>query len=433
MNSNWRSLLTRHLIIIVVVALILGVITDAYGWSMAAVLAGYIAWLLRDLMRLRAWLEKADLEADVPEAKGLWEELFDHVYHLQRRSRQARDRLQAIIDRAQESTTALRDAVIMVDNAGNLEWWNPAAESLLGLKEKQDVGQPIANLLRHPQFKDYFEHGNHSVPLEIASPVNDAVRVQFTITRYGNDEHLLIVRDVTRMHQLEQMRKDFVANVSHELRTPLTVITGYLETLLDNSEGVHPRWRRAMEQMQQQATRMQHLLNDLLLLAKLEATDYPSDNQPIPVVRLLSAIKTDAQALSGERAHRITLDADAALNLKGSETEVRSAFSNLVFNAIKYTPDKGEVRIRWWRDEKGAYLSVEDNGPGIDAKHLPRLTERFYRVDSSRASKTGGTGLGLAIVKHVLLRHKGKLNIQSTLNKGSTFTCCFPLSQVVEG
>ncbi|GGJ94291.1 phosphate regulon sensor histidine kinase PhoR [Pseudomonas matsuisoli] len=432
MNSNWRHLLIRHAILLITVALVLGFITGAYGWSMALALAGYLAWILRDLMRLRSWLEKADLEADVPEAKGVWEELFDQVYHLQRRSRQSRDRLQAIIDRAQESTTALRDAVIMVDNSGNLEWWNPAAESLLGLKEPQDVGQPIANLLRHPRFKDYFESGNHAVPLEIASPVNDRVRIQFTITRYGNDEHLMLVRDVTRVHQLEQMRKDFVANVSHELRTPLTVITGYLETLLDNSEGANPRWRRAMEQMQQQATRMQSLLNDLLLLARLEATDYPSDNHPVPMLRVLSSIKTDAQALSAERAHHIVLEADANLSIKGSETELRSAFSNLVFNAVKYTPEKGEIRIRCWRDENGAYLSVQDNGPGIDAKHLPRLTERFYRVDSSRASKTGGTGLGLAIVKHVLLRHKGRLDIESTLLRGSVFTCHFPPSQIVE-
>jgi two-component system phosphate regulon sensor histidine kinase PhoR len=399
---------------------------------MAAVLAGYLFWIIKDLLRLRDWLQKADVDAEVPEATGIWEELFDHVYHLQRRSRQSRDRLQAIIDRAQESTSALRDAVIMVDNAGNLEWWNPAAESLLGLREKQDVGQPIANLLRHPRFKDYFEHGNHAVPLEIPSPVNDNVRIQFTITRYGNDEHLMLVRDVTRVHQLEQMRKDFVANVSHELRTPLTVIAGYLETLLDNSDSVQPRWRRAMDQMQQQASRMQCLLNDLLLLARLEATDYPSDNQPVAMVRLLSAIKTDAQALSAERAHHITLEADANITLKGSETELRSAFSNLVFNAVKYTPHKGEIRIRWWSDGNGAFLSVEDNGPGIEKKHLPRLTERFYRVDSSRASNTGGTGLGLAIVKHVLLRHKGRLEIRSELGRGSTFICHFPATQTIE-
>ena len=240
----------------------------------------------------------------------------------------------------------------------------------------------------------------------------------------------MLVRDVTRIHQLEQMRKDFVAIVSHELRTPLTVIAGYLETLLDNVEEVNPRWVRALQQMQQQGGRMQTLLNDLLLLAKLEATDYPSDNQPVAVDALLQSIKGDAQALSGQRNQRITLEATPGVRLKGSEAELRSAFSNLVFNAVKYTQDGGQIRIRWWADEQGAHLSVQDSGIGIDAKHLPRLTERFYRVDSSRASNTGGTGLGLAIVKHVLLRHRARLEISSVPGHGSTFTCHFAPIQI---
>jgi two-component system phosphate regulon sensor histidine kinase PhoR len=227
------------------------------------------------------------------------------------------------------------------------------------------------------------------------------------------------------------MRKDFVANVSHELRTPLTVIAGYLETLLDNVEEVNPRWRRALQQMQQQASRMQNLLNDLLLLARLETSDDPAETQPVAVDQLLQSIKSDAQALSGARRHRLQLQADPHLKLKGSEAELRSAFSNLIFNAIKYSPDESEISIRWWSDEQGAHLAVQDSGIGIEAKHLPRLTERFYRVDSSRASHTGGTGLGLAIVKHVLLRHRGRLDISSTPGKGSTFTCHFPASQAV--
>ena len=212
----------------------------------------------------------------------------------------------------------------------------------------------------------------------------------------------------------------------------MTVIAGYLETLLDNVEEVNPRWVRALQQMQQQGVRMQTLLNDLLLLAKLEATDYPSDNQPVAVDALLQTIKNDAQALSGQRNQRITLEATPGIRLKGSEAELRSAFSNLVFNAVKYTPDEGQIRIRWWTDEQGAHLSVQDSGIGIDAKHLPRLTERFYRVDSSRASNTGGTGLGLAIVKHVLLRHRARLEISSVPGHGSTFTCHFAPVQIAQ-
>jgi len=420
------------MLLLITGCLLVGLISGYYGWSLALGLALYLGWTLKQLLRLHEWLRLHKPDEAPPDGYGLWGEVFDSIYHLQRRDQRVRGRLQAVIDRVQESTAALKDAVIMLDSDGNLEWWNRAAETLLGLKTPQDSGQPVTNLVRHPRFKEYFEQENYLEPLEIPSPINDRLRVQLHITRYGNNEHLMLVRDVTRIHQLEQMRKDFVANVSHELRTPLTVIAGYLETLLDNVEDVNPRWVRALQQMQQQGGRMQTLLNDLLLLAKLEATDYPSDNQPVAIDALLQSIKSDAQALSGQRNQRISLEAAPGIRLKGSEAELRSAFSNLVFNAVKYTQDEGQIRIRWWADEQGAHLSVQDSGIGIDAKHLPRLTERFYRVDSSRASNTGGTGLGLAIVKHVLLRHRGRLEISSVPGHGSTFTCHFAPAQIAQ-
>ena len=432
MNQNWHGTLIRHMLLLVTGCLVIGLISGYYGWSLAIGLAIYLTWTLKQLLRLHQWLRQHKPDEPPPDGYGLWGDVFDSIYQLQRRDQRVRGRLQAVIDRVQESTAALKDAVIMLDSDGNLEWWNRAAETLLGLKTPQDSGQPVTNLVRHPRFKEYFEQNNYLEPLEIPSPINDRVRVQLLITRYGNNEHLMLVRDVTRIHQLEQMRKDFVANVSHELRTPLTVICGYLETLLDNVEEINPRWARALQQMQQQGARMQTLLNDLLLLAKLEATDYPSGNQPVVVSTLLQTIKNDAQALSGQRNQRITLEIDSTLGLKGSEPELRSAFSNLVFNAVKYTPAEGAIHIRWWSDEQGAHLCVQDSGPGIEAKHLPRLTERFYRVDSSRASNTGGTGLGLAIVKHVLLRHRGTLDISSVLGKGSSFTCHFAPAQVIK-
>jgi two-component system phosphate regulon sensor histidine kinase PhoR len=432
LNQNWHGTLIRHMLLLVTGCLVIGLISGYYGWSLAIGLAIYLTWTLKQLLRLHQWLRQHKPDEPPPDGYGLWGDVFDSIYQLQRRDQRVRGRLQAVIDRVQESTTALKDAVIMLDSDGNLEWWNRAAETLLGLKTPQDSGQPVTNLVRHPRFKEYFEQNNYLEPLEIPSPINDRVRVQLLITRYGNNEHLMLVRDVTRIHQLEQMRKDFVANVSHELRTPLTVICGYLETLLDNVEEINPRWARALQQMQQQGARMQTLLNDLLLLAKLEATDYPSGNQPVVVSTLLQTIKNDAQALSGQRNQRITLEIDSTLGLKGSEPELRSAFSNLVFNAVKYTPAEGAIHIRWWSDEQGAHLCVQDSGPGIEAKHLPRLTERFYRVDSSRASNTGGTGLGLAIVKHVLLRHRGTLDISSVLGKGSSFTCHFAPAQVIK-
>lgn len=432
MNQNWHSTLIRHLLLLVTGCLLIGLVTGYYGWSLAAGVALYLGWTLKQLLRLHDWLRNHQPDEAPPDGYGLWGEVFDSIYHLQRRDQRVRGRLQAVIDRVQESTAALKDAVVMLDSDGNLEWWNRAAETLLGLKTPQDSGQPVTNLVRHPRFKEYFEQDNYAEPLDIPSPVNDHLRIQLYITRYGNNEHLMLVRDVTRLHQLEQMRKDFIANVSHELRTPLTVICGYLETLLDNVDDVNPRWKRPLSQMQQQGERMQTLLNDLLLLAKLEATDYPSDNQPVPIDSLLRTIKNDAQALSGQRNQTITLDVEADVALKGSETELRSAFSNLVFNAVKYTQDGGHIRIRWWSDGSGAHLSVQDSGVGIDSKHLPRLTERFYRVDSSRNASTGGTGLGLAIVKHVLLRHRARLEISSVLGHGSTFTCHFPPVQVTK-
>nr|WP_205896426.1 phosphate regulon sensor histidine kinase PhoR [Pseudomonas nitroreducens] len=420
----------RHLLLVVAAGSLLGLITGQYGWAIAVALGAYLGWSTWQLLRLHKWLKHHQPDEAPPDGYGLWGEVFDSIYHLQRRNQRARGRLQAVIDRMQESTAALRDGMILLDRDGNLEWWNQSAERLLGLKSPQDGGQPVTNLVRHPRFKEYFESEDYREPLELSSPINDNLRLQFHITLYGAGEHLMLVRDVTRVHQLEQMRKDFVANVSHELRTPLTVIAGYLETLLDNVEDVTPRWTRALQQMQQQAGRMQNLLNDLLLLAKLEATDYPADNKPVAVDLMLLSIRNDAQALSGARNHRISLEADSKVKLKGSEAELRSAFSNLVFNAVKYTPDEGEIRIRWWADEQGAHLAVQDSGIGIDPKHLPRLTERFYRVDSSRNASTGGTGLGLAIVKHVMLRHRGTLDISSVPGKGSSFTCHFPTQQV---
>ena len=430
MNQNWRSAIGRHLLLLLMACGVLGLLSGEYAWALVLGLGGYLAWHVKQLLRLHHWLRTRQADEAPPEGYGLWGEVFDNIYHLQRRDQRVRGRLQAVIDRVQESTAALRDAVILLDADGNLEWWNHAADQLLGLKTPQDSGQSICNLVRHPRFKEYFDAGQYQDSLELPSPVNDRLRLQFQITRYGNREHLMLVRDVTRLHLLEQMRKDFVTNVSHELRTPLTVISGYLETLLDNVAEVNPRWLRALQQMQQQGSRMQNLLNDLLLLAKLEATDYPSDNHPVAVDLLLLSIRNDAQALSGNRNHRIKLEADSQVRLKGSEAELRSAFSNLVFNAVKYSPDDSEIRIRWWADEQGGHFSVADSGIGIDAKHLPRLTERFYRVDSSRASSTGGTGLGLAIVKHVLLRHRARLDIASVIGKGSTFTCHFPLQQL---
>ena len=405
---------------------LLGGLFGQFGWGLAAALALYLFWHLRQLQHLLTWLE-SPYKGQIPEAAGLWGEVFDSLHKVRRREQEIRKRMQSVINRIQSSTTALSDAVVMIDRDGRLEWWNQAAQTLLGLRAPEDVGQHVTNLIRDPRFVDYFELTQHTREgLDIPSHIDPSVRLMYSLTRYGRGERLMVVRDVTRLHNLEQMRKDFVANVSHELRTPLTVIVGYLETLNDNVDSINPRWQRALNQMQQQARRMQALLTDLLLLARLENDELGRDEECVRLSSMLRSIHHDAQELSAEHGHQISLDIQGSALLQGVEAELRSAFSNLVFNAVKYTPAGGQISIRWWEDVHGGHFSVSDNGEGIAPEHLNRLTERFYRVDASRNSNTGGTGLGLAIVKHVMLRHQGHLSIASTPAKGSTFTCHLP-------
>ena len=284
-------------------------------------------------------------------------------------------------------------------------------------------------MVRHPDFKAYFDKTHYDAPLEITSPINNDAILEFHITLFGRKDRLIVCRDISHLHQLEAMRQDFVANASHELRTPLTVISGYLETFIDYKDTLPPRWGRALQQMHEQSQRMQNLIDDLLVLSRLE-TNHGQENSAVAIEPLLKALVHDAQSLSADKHHIILLDCED-FDLLGVETELSSAFGNLIFNAVKYTPENGEIRVRWWQDTSGLHLEVKDNGLGIDPKHIPRLTERFYRADPSRHSDTGGTGLGLAIVKHTLLRHDGHLHISSQLGKGSSFTCHFPVSRKV--
>lgn len=397
-------------------------------WSLVSVLfvgiGLYLGVMLWQIWRLNKWLARINEEEQPPEASGIWGEAFDNIYHLQRRQAQEKANLQAVINRVQETTSALKDGIILLDWRGHLDFWNPAAQRLLGFHAK-DQGLSVIHFIRHPGFVSYFEDGDYSEPLELPSPRFASKQLQFQITRFGKNERLIVVRDVTQLHNLEQMRQDFVANVSHELRTPLTVINGYLETMADNNTAA--AWRKPLQQMQQQAQRMSLLINDLIMLSRLETTESGYNQHDIPLTPLLTAVRTEAVVLGNEKSQTIILESEPDLHLRGTEKEIHSAFSNLVTNAIKYTPEYGKIVMRLWRDDEHIYFSVSDNGPGIEQKHLSRLTERFYRVDPSRNSSTGGTGLGLAIVKHVLLRHDAELKVTSEVGKGSVFTCVFPL------
>ncbi|MES9905877.1 MAG: phosphate regulon sensor histidine kinase PhoR [Sedimenticola sp.] len=330
-----------------------------------------------------------------------------------------------------ESTGALPDAIVVLDTQGGIEWWNSVAAKVLGLKRKRDTGVAISTLVKDPVFGDYLAEGDYSHPLQIPSPVNSNISLEIRVVPYGKGKRLLQARDITRLNQLEVVRSDFVANVSHEIRTPLTVVHGYLESLQDSPDEALTPWKHIFLQMEYQTKQMQRIVDDLLLLSRLEMGDKRSEETVVVVQALLSTILDGARWLSGEQLHRFTLDIDKKLLLLGQAQELESAFSNLVYNAVRYTPAGGEIIVRWSLVDSTPCFSVTDTGIGIASEHIPRLTERFYRVDVGRSRQSGGTGLGLAIVKHVLSHHGSKLKVKSKPGVGSTFTCCFPGDRAV--
>lgn len=413
---------------------IFGVLTDHVALFLLLGVVTYLGWHLLNLARFQRWFE-AGKRFHPPEVWGVWGDVFYNVYRLQQRNRLRRRRIIRMLQRFQEATAIMPDATVVLGAQGEIEWWNDAAGELFGLRAPQDKGQRIANLVRHPAFTEFLAEGDYLGTAQFPSPVNEQVMLAVRIVRYGKEHLLLVARDVTPIYRLDQVRRDFVANVSHELRTPLTVISGFLEAMSEEEGGYTQQWARqwgrSVYLMRQEASRMQHLVEELLLLSRLEMDKGVHHREVIAVSGMLAAIREEAVALSGERRHAIFVDADPQLRLRGNSPELRSAFSNLIFNAVQYTPDQGEITIRWYASPTGAHLEVHDTGIGIAAQHIPRLTERFYRVDTARSRESGGTGLGLAIVKHVLNRHDAQLRIASELGKGSIFTCDFPLALTV--
>ncbi len=405
-----------------------------FGQPMVFMLLGaafYLAWHLRNIYRLYVWLRRGR-RFHPPESSGIWEEIFQQIYRLQQRNRKRKRKLGNMLSRFQQATKALPDATVVLAGHGEeVEWWNVAAGQLLGLVNPRDVGQRISNLVRHPVFISYLLREDYTEPVEFPAPVDENLLLSVRIIAYGKDQRLVVARDITRLKRLEQTRRDFVANASHELRTPLTVISGYLETLADDPEAHTGPWLRTLPILQEQSLSMQHLVDDLLLLSRLE-TEHPEEQgEGVNVPALLAAILEDARSLSGDAAHDIQLEAEPDLWLQGRELELRSAFSNLAYNAVRYTPPGGRIDLRWYSDDEGAHYAVTDTGIGIAPQHLPRLTERFYRVDVGRSRNSGGTGLGLAIVKHVLLRHDARLSVDSEPGAGSCFYCDFPPAAVI--
>ena len=425
LNRSWRAELS--VVAAGGVALVLlGLWYEHLALALLTGVTSYLAWHLVQLYRLYHWLTHGCVTPP-PDAQGIWAALLGELWRGQRRTRKRKRKLRRALKRFKESTAALPEATVVLGLYGEIEWWNAAAERLLGLRRPGDRGQRIANLIRHPEFVRRLESGDWRQPLVLSSPVDANIWLTLNVVPTAKHKYLLLAQNTTRLQHLDQVRRDFVANVSHELRTPLTVISGYVEALLDHPEARKPPWKHVLPQVHEQARRMRGIVEDLLLLSRLELDRELTSEEEIAVATLLREIHKEAMELSGEARHRILLDVDPQLGLRGNRNELRSAFSNLVVNAIRYTPTGGEIRLRWQTDTQGAHFSVADTGVGIEARHIPRLTERFYRVDVGRSRETGGTGLGLAIVKHVVTRHGGELTIESTVGEGSTFTCHFPV------
>ncbi len=420
----------RLLTFLLVIASFIG-IGVGYFWS--CIVIAFVLFFMQQLYslyRVNDWIANRPYDRP-PNLHGIWGALLFNVYRAQRQERIVQAEMVSLIDRAQSSLVALDEAVVLIDEQHQIEWFNPAAQRLLGI-QMQDRGSNILNILRQPRFIEYFKYLDAVDGIKIRSSLIEDQYVQIKITRFGGESRLLVAYDVTRVHNLEQMRKDFVDNISHELRTPLTVLSGYIETFTDQ-EQLNPRWKRAFEQMQSQTKRMNALVNDLLLLSHLESNKSMPKNQIIDMTTLMNQLFDDAQAYNVDYGHTLNLDIDSHCDLIGSDVEIASALSNLITNAIKYTPKGGIISIGWHEEGERALFSVQDNGIGIEPKHIPRLTERFYRVDSARSRETGGTGLGLAIVKHVLMQHGGHLEIESKLKQGSIFKAVFPKDRLYLG
>jgi len=413
---------------------LVGVAGLVTGYLWGALVGVLIALLVLALMqvqqlfnmyRLSAWLEDPE-QTRLDDGGGAWTEIFAKLYRMRREDQKNRAELAEWLSRFRQAMSQLPDGVVLMDDVLFLEWCNPIAEQHLGLSLATDKGMRVTNLIRSPEFIDYIILGRYEDPLALAI---DDRKLVIRLIPFENRRHILVSHDVTDFERLDQMRRDFIANASHELRTPLTVINGFLEIAANQPELDEPTRVHHMKLMVEQGQRMQHLVEDMLVLTRLESMDYPLREEEIDIRELLSQIEAEANALSAGR-HQISLVVDGP-DLRGNTEELRSAIGNLVSNAVRYTPDGGQVEIRWYDSDAGPKCTVSDSGIGISQEHLSRLTERFYRVDKSRSRETKGTGLGLAIVKHVLMRHDAQLQIQSEDGKGSKFTIQFPRSAML--
>ncbi len=392
-------------------------------------LVSHISWL----HQLHNWFKTPSLKT-IPEGSGAWEDVFTALLQYERNNQHNQTQLNSALERFSLATSAMPDGLVILSASNEIEWCTPHAESQLGLNLATDKNLPIVNLLRDSHFIAYLYNGEYDEPFKLKSWRNSDMTLDMQIIPFANNQKLLISRDMTQLEKVDVMRRDFIANVSHELRTPLTVVSGFLETLSDMEGAVPDAIKSYFGMMEEQTGRMRRIIEDLLTLSTIESnSDAPDDNE-IEMAFLLKTIQNDALGLSQslyKTKHKIHLDTDPRLNLSGAQDELQSAFSNLVSNAVRYTPKGNEIFISWHLIDEQPVFVVRDTGIGIAQQHIDRLTERFYRVDRGRSRETGGTGLGLAIVKHILMRHQAKLEISSEVGVGSTFSVVFPKSRVV--
>ncbi|MBV9696200.1 MAG: phosphate regulon sensor histidine kinase PhoR [Gammaproteobacteria bacterium] len=400
---------------------------NAWG-GLACALTLHLAWVLAHLFRLEWWLRHRNY-ADAPDVGGVWGEIIAQIVRLHRRKRFHKQRFVQLMRQLQRSTAALPDGVVILNAQREIVWFNRMAGRLLNLRRVGDLGMRVEHLLRAPEFVRYLAGQDYSNPVVVRTTSGEDGFLSLQVAPYGEGQLLLLVRDVTRQMRLEAVRRDFVANASHELRSPLTVISGYLETLAQDPS-LEADLKGPIAEMRRQAERMTNIIHDLLELSRLEETEEIEGGVPVDVAGLAALLRKDVLARP-VHPHEVRLRIESPLQLLGDEPEIHSAFSNLVDNAAKYTPPEGSIEIRWWSDDEGGHFAVSDTGMGIPPEHIPRLTERFYRVDQGRSRATGGSGLGLAIVKHVLQRHGASLEVRSELDSGSTFTCHFPAERLV--
>lgn len=426
-NSTRSELLTP--ILIALTATLIGILLGQVLICLLIACLAYIAWLLLNLVRVSIWLTQPQ-EDKPPNVAGTFARLVDRISRNQRRQQREQKRLRSMVKRQQNMISDLKDAVILIDKKNRIVWLNKESSRLFSLSEKRDEGNALFKAVKLKKLQQYIEKANYAEPLRLK--LNGGVRpvwLDVNVTEYNRGDKLLVCRDFSRIHHLEQMRKDFIGNLSHEIRTPLTVLAGYLETLQLQPDA-NPTVQRIHKEMDKQAQRMTSLIKDLLTLAQLENDEGKDEFHNIDVARIVEHIVDDAYQLEQYNGHEIKTDITPEWYLRGNESALTSAFGNLLYNAVRHTPAGTKINVVWKVKKGTGYFSVTDNGPGIDAKHLPRLTERFYRVEGSRNSSTGGTGLGLAIVKHSLFGHHAELDINSKAGKGSTFTCIFPSSQL---